>query len=346
MKVFHITNRKDGCFYVRALMPSVNNGYDCDRLSLRSERIPAELSMKLAMRSDIIVFHRPDSEDAIGLASMMKKLGKKIVFDNDDTYRLDQDMIFSEQIQKRQDTINSFVKMADLVTTTTQCLADEYRAVNDKVVVLPNCIDPSDWPTPIKNETKLVRIGIFGSATCNDDWEIIRDYLKELGNDERVQLVMFGLPASQDRTKLVRDLYKTEISFWDTVNIEWHSLVQMYDYIRTLRSLKLDIVIIPRKDNYFNRCKSNLKFLESSMLEIPVVAQSFSDKLSPYQNDKDYLLMAQTESDWHKQVESLIIDKEKRLELGKRAKEYVLENYNIINKASLWESAYKSIYEN
>ena len=41
-------------------------------------------------------------------------------------------------------------------------------------------------------------------------------------------------------------------------------------------------MLIPRGENYFNRCKSNIKFLEASMCEIPVIAQSFTTNDSPY----------------------------------------------------------------
>jgi glycosyltransferase involved in cell wall biosynthesis len=105
-------------------------------------------------------------------------------------------------------------------------------------------------------------------------------------------------------------------------------------------------MIIPRADNNFNRAKSNLKFLESSMFEIPVVAQAFPDGKSPYQvnpEDQKYLLLATDYNDWIEKIESLINDKEKRRKLGKRAKEYVVENYNINDKAHLWEEAYVQI---
>lgn len=119
------------------------------------------------------------------------------------------------------------------------------------------------------------------------------------------------------------------------------------EYYDVLNKLKLDFVIIPRADNYFNRCKSNLKFLENSMLEIPSICQSFPTGDSPYQQnpaDKDYLLLAGETSEWIEQMEKLINNKEMRRELGKKARAYVEENYNIETKAHLWADAYKQIY--
>jgi hypothetical protein len=120
-------------------------------------------------------------------------------------------------------------------------------------------------------------------------------------------------PQNQD--KKTRELYKEEYKFWESVNVEWQPFVNAEDYYETLNDLKLDFVIIPRADNYFNRCKSNLKFLENSMLEIPSICQAFDTGDSPYQQnpaDKDYLLLANKYDEWIEQIEKLINDKEYR----------------------------------
>jgi glycosyltransferase involved in cell wall biosynthesis len=103
---------------------------------------------------------------------------------------------------------------------------------------------------------------------------------------------------------------------------------------------------IPRADNYFNRCKSNLKFLEASMFEIPVVAQAFSTGDSPYQQnpeDSKYMLLADKHEEWIEQIDKLISDKELRREMGRKARKYVEENYNINKQAHKWVDAYKKL---
>ena len=108
------------------------------------------------------------------------------------------------------------------------------------------------------------------------------------------------------------------------------------------------MVIIPRSDSYFNRCKSNLKFLENSMLEIPTIGQSFTTKDSPYEinpQDAEHLLLATDTESWIAQIENLITNKELRLELGKKAHDYVVENYSIEKLAQKWVDAYKSLFK-
>jgi glycosyltransferase involved in cell wall biosynthesis len=127
------------------------------------------------------------------------------------------------------------------------------------------------------------------------------------------------------------------------MNVEWQHFVPMADYIETLNSLRLDLMLIPRRDNYFNRCKSNIKFLEASMLEIPVIAQGFSDGNSPYEADKDFLKLAITEKDWEKYIAELVDNKALRREMGKRARDYVIDTYNINDHAHKWREAYQEL---
>jgi glycosyltransferase involved in cell wall biosynthesis len=143
--------------------------------------------------------------------------------------------------------------------------------------------------------------------------------------------------------KMVSEIYEGEYKVMESLDVEWHPMVPMNQYYDKLNELRLDIQIIPRADNYFNRCKSNLKFLESSMFEIPCIAQGFADNLSPYYNDRDYMLLAYTHDEWIKHIDDLINDKEKRLEMGRKARAYVEEKYSIDNNAHLWENAYKTI---
>jgi glycosyltransferase involved in cell wall biosynthesis len=78
------------------------------------------------------------------------------------------------------------------------------------------------------------------------------------------------------------------------------------------------------------------------MLEIPVVAQSFNDGLSPYDKDitGDNGFLAKTEQEFRKYTEILIKNKELRRKIGKNAKKYVIENFNIKDNYKNWYYAY------
>lgn len=354
MKVFFVGSSLEGCYNVRALFPLQANGWDGDRTTFMFNRMTPENKAKAALDSEIVVFHRPQDEHKLKLAKILKEQGKKIVFDNDDTVKDDGGFKFNEFMDKERlekglkkldQQTDDFIKIADLVTCSTQFLADEYKKLNDNVIVLPNCIDPFYFDEPLRNETDVVRIGVTGSVGITSDVDVLKPIIEHYQNDKRVRLVLFSLPPAK-HDKITRELYSEEYKFWDSVDIEWQPFVMAEDYYTTLNELRLDMVIIPRADTYFNRCKSNLKFLENSMLEIPTIAQSFPTKDSPYEqnpDDKNYLLLAGTQEEWIEQIEKLINDKELRREMGRKAREYVEENYSIQKNAYKWKDAYKSI---
>ena len=346
MKVYNVWSRYGGCGYVRQYIAGKVNGYDGDYITLGVERTPEERGWG-ALNADIVVFHRPDDPKKHEAAQLLQQAGKKIVFDNDDTILIDDRDSISKFMQYQDDLMGK-MGIYDLVTCSTEFLRKEYSQYNPNVIVLPNCVLPNDYPTkPAKNTSNKIRIGLVGSVLYKDDREVLQPIIEKLVKDERIQLVIFGMnPIKQ--SKKVEDFYKDDLGFWRQLNnLEWVANVPIAKYIEALNNLRLDIMIAPRKDNYFNRCKSNLKFLEAAMLEIPFIGQSFSDGNSPYDKDLDGNngILCDTLQSWEKAIYDLVNDSDKRQKMGKSAKEYVLKNYNIYDKASLWEDAYNKLFD-
>lgn len=356
LKVYFTNNGLDGCFNVRCLFPLQENGWNGDRTMMGLERISAEQKAKAILDADVVVFHRPEASYQLEIARKLKQAGKKIVMDNDDTYKDHNGFKFNDYMTEEKVKaglgeldagINAFLKEADLVTCTTEALKKEYELINPNVVVLPNTVDPFYYPEPKRNEEDVVRIGITGSVGVTSDVEVLKPIIEHYQHDPRVRLVLLSMPP-EGENEIYKKLYAEEYAFWNKVNIEWHSFVKSDVYYEYLNDLKLDMVIIPRSDSLFNRCKSNLKFLESSMLETPVVAQSFSTGDSPYEidpEDAEHLLLATDTESWIAQIEKLITDKELRREIGRKAKEYVENKYSIEANAYKWVDAYNSLFK-
>ena len=356
MKVYFMGSL-EGCYNVRCLFPLQENGWDGDRTTLGLNRISPENKAKAVVDADVIVFHRPERDEHIIMARKLKEAGKKIVFDNDDTYKDNNGFKFNDYMTQEKaklgldvlnTNIDTFMKEADLVTCSTDFLKKEYEQINPNVVVLPNTVDPFYFPEPLKNDTDIIRIGITGSVGVTSDVDVLKPIIEHYEHDPRVRLVLLSLPP-QGNNEIYKKLYQQEYAFWNKVNIEWHSFVGSDEYYEYLNGLKLDMVIIPRSDSYFNRCKSNLKFLENSMLEIPTIGQSFPTGDSPYEvnpEDAKHLLLATDTNSWIEQIEKLINDKELRISMGKKAKEYVLENYSIEKLGHLWKDAYSKLFTN
>lgn len=343
------------CWYVRCFLPMVHNGWSGNYLGLEQTLKPVEVVAEEMRNSEVIVFHRANTNWHHRVGMIARQMGKYIVFDNDDTFKmenthpffgLDEDG-FAENREQVNNVINNFVLNADMVTCSTESLRQEYSEINKNTIVLPNYIDPDDWDEPLENDTGKVRIGFVGSVGYAHDYEHVKNVIRELGKDKRVQLVLFGLWSGTKRATnpKVEQVFKNEYAFWDTIEKEHAPWVPIAEYQETLNDLKLDMMLIPRRENDFNRAKSNIKFLEASMLKIPVIAQSFSDGTSPYDYDINGDNGVLVKDNWLEAVYDLIDNPDKRKKLGENAYNYTIKNYNIADHAHKWDEAYTKLCE-
>lgn len=347
MKVYFTNSSLHGCYYVRALLPLREAGWDGDKTSIGREAIPEEIRAKAVLDADVVVFHRPNDDRSLKIAKMLRSQGKRIVMDNDDTYKGFDMTVLGKMYPKIDQAIDEFGRFADLITCSTDILKEEYLKLNPNVKVIKNCVDPEDWPDTDeieRNENGKVRIGLVGSVGLLSDIDGFRKTLFKLKERKYVEIVVFALPPRNSNTiQHIQNVYREEYKFWDDLGIERHDFVHHKDYIAKLNSLKLDILAIPRKDDYFNHCKSNLKFLEASMLGVPCVAQGFNDKMSPYQvnpKDAEYIDIVVDNNDWMKFLDPLIESKELRRFKGRQAREYVIKEYGIESNIWRWEEVY------
>lgn len=351
MKIFYLQGDYPFCYYYRGYLPGVySNQMVVSEFFRKDLDVSNERFVEKALNADVVVFQRPSSIPSLKLAQLLKQKGKKIIFDNDDSYSgIPLARLGSEkQVQIAQDlnkNLNEFVKIADGVTVSTPYLAKEYSQYNKNVAVLKNCIDPLDELPCAHNFTSKVRIGIIGSVSSNDDYVHIKEALWKLDDRKDVQFVIFGLKYN-DGT--VRHSMKEDLDFWETLkHKEYHPAVHVTEYMYTLSKLALDLVIIPRKEWDFNRAKSNLKFLECSLLKIPVIAQGFTTGDSPYQGvDEPYMTVLVDNGDpmvWYNKITDFIENPEPFKILANKAHDYVLDNYNILKYAPEWQKTIETL---
>lgn len=339
--IYYIQGDYNFCYYYRGYLPGVyDNQLVVEEFMRQDMDVSGEKYMEKANQADIICFQRPTGENAVRLATLLKAKGKKIVMDNDDTYsgiplaRLGSEkrVEIAKQLNKN---LEEFVKIADGITTSTEFLAEEYRKLNQNVIVLKNCIDPLDEFTCKKNETGKFRVGFIGSVTSNDDYFHIKDQIKQLDERGDCTIVVMGVKFIDGS---IMPSMQEDADFWNSLkNVEWHAVCPITEYMMRVADLSLDVAIIPRKEHYFNQCKSNLKFLEMSLLRIPVIAQGFSDGTSPYQGvDEQYMTVIEDNSKWYEKIIEVKNNIDIYRKLAEDAHDYVLENYNINNYASEW----------
>jgi len=338
MKILFVNGKYPFCYYYRGYLPGVYSGnYVVDDFMRKDMKVDKDVLMRKAKDSDVIVLQRPQNKERLALVKLFKSMGKKVIFENDDTYLVGKGIILErlENDSQREIAIelsnitNEILSLCDGAIASTETLANEYREINPNVAVLKNCIDPLDEFTCKENKTGKFRIGLVGSVTTNDDYLHIKDQIRKLDEREDVTFVVFGIKYT-DGTNI--SFMDEDRRFWESLkNVEWQPYVHITEYMMTVADLALDLAIIPRQKSYFNDCKSNLKFLEMSLLKIPVLAED----ILPYQKDV-YLTLVPNSDDWYNHIIDVKDNYTKYKELANKAHDYVLEEYNINNYAPQW----------
>lgn len=293
------------------------------------------------------------------LIQAAKTLNKKIVFDDDDRtdliapsneHYVDNGMEDVTEIRNGQaievwkhgktpgfdkyknrkkwlDTIECF-ETADLVTATTERLADAWRVYNPNVEVIPNLIDFDLYKDHVKvtDTTKAggrLHIGWSGGVSHFADFAEIAAPFSKIVNKHNVIHHSVGFFPEQAFPKI--DMNKVRPLPW--MPFKAHPM--------NLKLLDLDIGIIPLEvinaddpDLDFNTYKSPIKWQELAALRVPCVVKN----MHPYKADiEDGVtgLLYDTPEEFRQQMERLIKDPELRKKIGDNAFDWVYENRNL-----------------
>ncbi len=244
----------------------------------------------------------------------------KIVIDVDDALSVTENHPF----KKKHDITNSAfiftqtIKIADAVTTTTEYLAEKLRKINKNVFVCPNCYDPVWFNVKQRSHDGPIRIGWVGSATHEEDLKIMAPVFERIKEKYPVQIVTRG-------DYRVKEWWGQDVEVFPTVPIKY--------YPEALASMAIDIGICPLVDDEFNRCKSNIKFIEFSLLGIPTVCSP-----TVYGNTA-VVTIARNEDEWFQELSELIEKSGLRKMRSVVCKNYVEENFNIKYHWQEWEKA-------
>lgn len=257
-------------------------------------------------------------------------VGAKLVLDLDDhPFKTDPLHPAYKHFQSKVQDLQWIVDQADHIVVSTEPLKEVVKGRNPRVTVIPNAIDPKIWNFKNKKHRDgKIRIGWVGSHSHVADIAVVEQAIPAiLKKYPNVEFHNAGIGAVNDPKK--REFY--------------HGGTKGYkDYPEWLASLGIDIGIAPLKDTEFNRCKSNIKWLEHAMLEIPMV---LSD-VYPYSNSVEHYktgYLAKNTAEWIKYLSWLIENEEKRREIGQNAKKAVLENWTIDKQLPKYEKLFEML---
>ncbi len=297
--------------------------------------------VKLFAQTDIMLLPRaiaphPDALRALkAFIDLVHELGKHVVYEVDDDFTGDYRDVGTQGAM-------DIAGMCDAVTVTTDYLARLMRERSGRpTYVLPNSVAPAPWRWELPYRRVLdptkITIGLTGSETHKNDWEVLRDVLPQIAEKhENVQVLLGGFHPDYlaDMPRTVR-----------------HPGVRYEEYAELIK--ECDIVLAPvLPEDRFNASKSPIKVIEgmaaTRMLQgSPAGAACIATHNHVYGqaivNDLNGLLVDHTPDAWFGAIDRLVSDTPTRQRIQWRGHKWVWKHHNIERTWSLWAAAYDKI---
>jgi glycosyltransferase involved in cell wall biosynthesis len=291
------------------------------------------ISSRYISSADLIVVQRffPQRRTR-SVMQKLKTASAPVIFDLDDNLLgLPEDHGYYPSLFKVQalQEMKAFAPYADAISVSTPVLAKEMAAFNHNVHVLPNLINDQLWTSGTRSKNGKITILFGGTPTHAQDATVIEDVLLELcrRHPDRLSFVFMGC-VTERLAMLPGARY-----------IEFQPSYQ--DYARSLQAEPIDLAVVPLEDIAFNRCKSNIKWLEYSMCGIPGVYSAIAPYAEVEQGRTG--LLARTATDWLEALDVMIQDAGLRRSLAEEARRDVLARFSLSQKVHKYAEFYESV---
>ncbi|MBC5684682.1 MULTISPECIES: glycosyltransferase [Ruminococcus] len=281
------------------------------------------LSMDMVRLYRGFIFFRCPYNEQIGeFIKLAKKLNKVVLYDIDDLV-IDTkytDMIPYLDTMKSEDRkaynqnvmeMGHLLRLCDAGITTTTHLQQEMLHYVPEVLINRNTASEemeklSDKALQSKKELDHIHIGYFsGSITHNDDFNMIMPVIIELMKTyHHLKLHIVGeleLPGELNE-------YKEQIIQHPFV--DWRKLPELI--------AQVDINLAPLTDTLFNAAKSENKWMEAALVQVPTIASNLGAFEECIESGETGILCSSVE-DWKEALVDLIENPDKRNRIARNA---------------------------
>lgn len=291
-----------------------------------------DLELEMETNYQRFIFYRCECTDEVAaFIERAKKHHKVVCFDIDDlvidTKYTDLIPFVQELSAKSRRLFDHNVRMigktltlCDVATTTTETLAEELGKVVSKTFINRNTASKEMIACAEKayhfrkRDSEKVWIGYFsGSLTHNKDFEVVRSALiRILKIYPNAGLLLVGeLDTSDELNQFPGRVKKLETT-------DWRKLPELI--------VQADINLAPLEDTLFNRAKSELKWLEASLVRVVTIASKVGAFERMIEDGVTGVLCENTEDEWYEKLTELFENSEKRELIAQNSYQYVKEH--------------------
>ena len=346
MRIFGGHDGVSGCQWYRMQVPLAelgrHDGYEVTFADAGDRHGPPSITLSMVAGHDVIVAQRWNTHKGLEVWRRARTPYSRLVYDLDDdlwnitpenwkAYHLYGDGVI-------RDAVEHHIEVADLVTVSTEPLAEVVRQFNPNVAVLPNCI-PASALIP-EGDRELPRtVGWAGAASHGEDiGEVIAQPLRRFlrrfpdwslqlhGTDYRDTVKGRGKDAEQVKRRMA-------FRPWIQVNDDPQAYYASIDF---------GIGLCPLYPTTFSKSKSFVKALEYGARGIPVIASDI-EPYRPYIEHGVNGFLVKRDHEWLKYMSELAADEGLRAKMGE-ANRAAAARCAIERNWEWWADAYSALF--
>ena len=278
--------------------------------------------------ADVIIGQRVAMPDATTLWQHLCRKGRsRMVLElDDDLWTIDpsNSLAYRAFTPELLANLERNLEASDVVTVTTDHLADVVSKWNPNVVVVPNRI-PAWLLEHQRPVAERLTVGWAGSPSHEIDWV-----------DAAPQVGRFLKRNSNVDIHLMGASFRSMLS-WPRPQIRTSKWIgSVADYYRVI---DFDIALAPLQPHIFNRAKSAIRTTEMAALGIPVVASDYGPYSDPSLHG-DRGLLVKGDHEWGQHLRRLVEDADLRAEMGRNARQWAAQ-HTVEGNLGSWLAAWQ-----
>lgn len=231
---------------------------------------------------DVIIFQKIQYKDGVALISKLKEEWPNVLVlaETDDAIGdIPPSNLNIDKWKEQNRWSAEHLHISDGVICSTGYLAESCKKFNKNTHVAPNCIDWETWKTKAKKRKDPKTIRVCYSGASGHDEDLLIAYRAILPLLDKHKDVKFIVRLGGFKPKWLKPHKQIDYKMVSAKVWEWPQFV---------RDMQADLLLAPLRDTEFNRCKSNLKWLEASSFGIPLVASD----VEPFNKTKGDIILS------------------------------------------------------
>jgi glycosyltransferase involved in cell wall biosynthesis len=321
--------------WYRTGMPALHLG--CDWVGLDYKNLEVVASLKRGGHGPvswdkykIIVLQQPSGRRWLEMIRDLQRSGKKVIYEVDDylhgvgklRHHRNKKAFTKEKLREYE----LCMSVCDAMICSTEWLAKRYRKFNANVYVCRNGVDTRLYEYELP-ERKSLNIGWAGGEGHVESFKAWMPAIEKILDEfDHVRFISIGLP--------VANLFKRPDRCFAI------PFLQIENFPAAMTNF--DIGVAPAGRSNFFAAKSDLRFLETGALGIPLVADPFV-----YSDIDDGItgLWAETVDEVHQALHLLVSEEGMRKPIGADARSYIRRSRDIKVAIEQWEEVFPAVWD-